>query len=88
MTQLSLQGTPFRIERVMEFARKRVVRKIETAQFNLRNICLAARAREEPPKAPQCIKWINGTGTIIQKDDMLQMELLPCVVTWLESPCK
>ena len=86
MAQLSLQGTTFRIEIVLDQARRRVARKIESAQYNLRNICMAACARGETPKAPQYIKWTNGIGTVNQEDEMLKIDLLPSVKTWLDTP--
>ena len=62
MTQLSIEGKAFRIGAVLDQARSRVARKINTAKFNLEAICMAAEARSTTPKAPQYKKWIGGIG--------------------------
>ena len=86
MTQVALEGTTFRIEVVLDHAKKRILRKIDTARFNLRNICMAANARETSPKAPQYHKWINGIGEVKIEDDMLKIELSPAMLAWLDPP--
>ena len=86
MTQVALEGTTFRINLVLDQARKRILRKIETARFNLRNICMAANARETAPRAPQYHKWIRGIGEVRPEDGMLLIELSPTVLSWLDPP--
>ena len=65
ITQVSLHGKKFDVTEIIEFTRKRIKRKIETAKKSIRIIQVRQLARgNEKVRTPQFKKWIRGIGKI------------------------
>ena len=83
MTQLSIEGTPFSMDTVIERAKGRIRRKIETAKYNINVISQRASARQTIPRAPQFVKWLAGIGEVEVLDDTLKIFLSQELIDWL-----
>jgi len=81
MTQLSIEKKPFVCTNVIEQAKKRVKRKIEIAQDNLKAIHITARAKGTTPRAQQYTKWTLGICTV-QEDTLIHSDEL---TEWLSE---
>ena len=83
MTQLSIEGTPFDINVVIERAKGRLKRKVDTARYNVSNIGIRAASRQITPRAPQYTKWLEGIGTIQEEEDQIKLSLTKDFAEWL-----
>ena len=72
LTQVAIKGEIFNVQTVIDYARKRVKRRVESARTGLQIIVVQAEARGKEPKYHQYTKWLRGIGTIVDGEIVLE----------------